>query len=58
LPAPQRLFEDAALRQKHPGLEIAADLDQALTLAAAIAAGERNNLALFGSVLPGSVRQA
>jgi SulP family sulfate permease len=56
LPEPQRLFEDAALRQKHPGLEIAPTLEQALELAAAIAAGERDNVAMLGAVLPGSVR--
>lgn len=52
LPAPQRLFVDAALHQKHPGLEIAADLDQALDLAAAIASGERSNAAVLSARLP------
>jgi SulP family sulfate permease len=58
LPAPQRLFTDAALQQKHPGLEISPDLDQALTLAAAIASGERPNAAMTGSLFPESARHA
>jgi SulP family sulfate permease len=54
LPAPQRLFTDAALQQKHPGLEIAADLQQALDLAAAIASGERSNDAVLSVRFPES----
>lgn len=52
LPEPRRLFVDAALHQKHAGLEIATDLDQALSLAAAIASGERSNAAVLSARFP------
>jgi SulP family sulfate permease len=52
LPEPQRLFEDAALAHRHPGLEIVADLEQALELASAIASGERRVTLGPSSVLP------
>jgi SulP family sulfate permease len=45
LPHPRRIFDDAALRQNHPGLEICASVELALDLASAIATGKRGNAA-------------